>query len=576
MKSRFTILSTVVAFLLMLGLAVSPSFAQNELAFDVTKTVPTVVDTGHNQKMGRLTFAVTGELPANSDRDLLGFEGDNVITISYGGLTIANDADSASDLVTCAGTFGDDCAVMVDHDDGGMVGDPPVATPNVPAVRAMLSTDKTKLVIMVFRANAASGDNVNDVGANTSTDMIVVEGVRVDISGKDPGDEIEATVTASKGTPSDEQDVGGDTRSLKTDIAKVEAGIKVPSVTAGSALTCGGGGNATIVVQEGHAMAWEDVTTDGSDYKGEATQIRVSVKNLPADVQFTWPEVVMSEQVPSAADVLAGETLKRGKGASRLLLHSAANSTEAIYSYDESAAEAPVTVAPDHGHDKVADKFTIVAKPKLGAGAVTTGDPADVWAWLYPQVGSELSRETELSYKMVAVTDQNADDDSLVPGEFLTLSDCITYLLFPYVTCGSSEDWTTSFVIANTSKDELPFPNVVKDEDKDPVEGGATPQEGKVIVHAYPMSAKTADGASGTLPEATSTSVSTKLAAGDSVTFRCGTVISGDGYLVAEVHFRHAYGMAFVFGDYESGAAFDVAHGYMAVEVSDPAGKRVK
>ena len=97
MKSRFTILSTVVAFLLMLGLAVSPGFAQ--LSLDVTKTVTTVADTGHNQQMGRLTFAAGA---VTDDRDLLGFDTlDTMITISYGGLKIAN--ASGADLISCTG-----------------------------------------------------------------------------------------------------------------------------------------------------------------------------------------------------------------------------------------------------------------------------------------------------------------------------------------------------------------------------------------------------------------------------------------------------------------------------------------
>ena len=102
MKSRFTIVSTVVAFLLMLGLAVSPGFAQ-DLSLDVTKTVTTVADTGHNQQMGKLTFAAGA---VADDRDLLGFATlDTMITISYGGLKIAN--ASAADLISCAGNYGD-------------------------------------------------------------------------------------------------------------------------------------------------------------------------------------------------------------------------------------------------------------------------------------------------------------------------------------------------------------------------------------------------------------------------------------------------------------------------------------
>ena len=66
MKSRFTILSTVGAFLLVLGLAITPGFAQ-DLSLDVDKTQTMAVDSGHNQKMGKLIFtaAATDDGPGS-------------------------------------------------------------------------------------------------------------------------------------------------------------------------------------------------------------------------------------------------------------------------------------------------------------------------------------------------------------------------------------------------------------------------------------------------------------------------------------------------------------------------------
>ena len=547
MKSRFTILSTGGAFLLMLGLAVSPGFAQD---FDVTKTVPTVTDTGHNQQMGKLTLAA-GATPG--DQDLLGYDdGDTMVTISYGGLKIANANDA--NLVSCEGSYatitdGGPCDTQVNHDAGT---DGSEDTPEVNSVRATLSADKTKIVLLVF---AATGD--------AATDKIIIDGVRVDTSSKDDGDEIMVDITVSQGTPDGSVNVGGDSRTVETVIANVKAGLAVPSVSAAAAVTCAPGGEAIITVKEGFATAWENVGEGGGRYTGESTQIKISVQNLPADVQFMWPKEVGS------VEVKVDEDIKRKAGASMLLLQSSEKATEAIYAYDEvtDSSIAESKVAEDYDHADVADSFVIKAKVVVGAGAVATAKPADVWAWLYPEVGSISGRETSLSFAKDPVTDKNDDNPNLVEGEFLTLGDCVTYLLFPYVTCGSTEDWTTGLAISNTSMDDALFDHLELKKDSTN-RGGAVAQSGPIYVHAYPMSAKAADGSSGTLPASSSTMVTPKLASGDTIAFACEGVISGDGYLIAEAHFRYAYGMAFAFGNFTGGATRDVAHGYTALVIS--------
>ena len=126
--------------------------------------------------------------------------------------------------------------------------------------------------------------------------MITVDGVRVDVSGKDAGDEIMAHVTASQGTPDGSVDVGGDARTVETVIANVKAGVAVPTVVAAAAVTCAAGGTATVTVKEGFATAWEDIGQGGGDYRGESTQIKISVHNVPSDVTFKWPKEVMSDR----------------------------------------------------------------------------------------------------------------------------------------------------------------------------------------------------------------------------------------------------------------------------------------
>ena len=330
MKSRSTILSSVVGFLLMLGLAITPGFAQ--LSLDVNKIETMAVDTGHNQKMGQLTFSALA-IDDTTDRDLLGYALDTTITISYGGLKIAN--ETASALVTCAGavwTDADGCSMaLVDHDgDGNADATPgtgdPVTTAGVRPVRMALSTDRTKLVLTVFGTDVSA-----EVGDTRS--IITVDGVRVDTSGKKAGDEVMAHITTSQGATDGSVDVGGgDARRVVTVISTVGAAITVPTVSAASAVTCADGGTATITVKEGFGSAWEDISSDSdSAYRGESTSVAIVVLNTPADVKYKWPKEVGSVVIEEGA----AKTVRRPTGASMLKLQSAEVGTEAVYTYEE-------------------------------------------------------------------------------------------------------------------------------------------------------------------------------------------------------------------------------------------------
>ena len=464
--------------------------------------------------------------------------------------------------MACAGSFtaaAPACDAQVNHDN-----DP--ATDEVNAVRSVFSADRTKLVL-----------TVNAVG-DAATDTITVDGVRVDTSGKKAGDEIMAHLTASQGAADGLEDVGGgDARRVVTVISTVGAAVTVPTVSAASAVTCAGDGTATITVKEGFGSAWEDISSDAdSAYRGESTSVAIVVLNTPADVKYKWPKDVGSAEVATGSG--ASKVVHRKAGASMLKLQSAEVGTDAVYTYEEIVAEGADTgVSVGYGHDDTADSFEIAATVQVGAGALATTKPADVWAFLHPDVASETARYIELSYaggSAVAVTDENADDPNLVPGEFLNLADCVSYLLFPYVTCGSSDDWTTGLAISNTSLDEALFADVELKKDQTD-RGGAVSQSGPVYIHAYPMSSKAVDGSSGTLPESSTEMVTPKLMAGDTIAFTCQQVISGDGYLIAEAHFRNAYGMAFAFGSFGGTGIFDVAHGYTAMVISNSSGMRI-
>ena len=63
--------------------------------------------------------------------------------------------------------------------------------------------------------------------------------------------------------------------------------------------------------------------------------------------------------------------------------------------------------------------------------------------------------DTILSYVMNIVTDPKAGDSPR--GAILNFTECVTYLLFPFLTCGAHADWTTSIAIANTTMDDGVF-----------------------------------------------------------------------------------------------------------------------
>ena len=66
----------------------------------------------------------------------------------------------------------------------------------------------------------------------------------------------------------------------------------------------------------------------------------------------------------------------------------------------------------------------------------------------------------------------------------LNVTECVTYLLFPYITCGAHADWDTGITVANTSMDDGIFG----------VNPGAAAQNGSVTLWAYPTGEKAADG----------------------------------------------------------------------------------
>ena len=201
---------------------------------------------------------------------------------------------------------------------------------------------------------------------------------------------------------------------------------------------------------------------------------------------------------------------------------------------------------------KIVFEVDVAKKADVGVGGIS-----DLWAFLAPagKSGEDDNRGTILSYNMAPVTDPDTN-----AGDVLNFTECVTYLLFPYLTCGSDPAWTTAIAISNTTLDDGVFG----------INDGAEAQNGDIILHAFPRSAYGEDGMK-TMGTPWTTMLTESLAAGDTYSATCSNLLPGfEGYAIAKARFRHAHGLAIILGNFTDGASLDVAHGYLALVIPDP------
>ena len=565
MRVKFTI---AICALLVLGLAVSEVAAQG---YRLSARVNSVAASGNNQELGalRLTFKQTGNVHIPSN---------NTLDVTFGGMTIT------SPTVT----------VVV-----GTVATPASgATVAATAVRANIDDDNKNQKVRITITTAPAND-----------DVITLSGVRVDLAGTE-ADSVRAKVTStgSSGDFIEEDAVAGEDASIK--VSNVMDGLTVSEVSQISVLTCDaattGGRMPSIKLEEGFASAWEtDALGGAGDATDSDTQIRIVVANVPAGVTFRWPG-----QGNEGADGTAGtgddltaptgeeeDTGYFGPPAAHTIDHDGTESTAkvvsgslslvstgtaigddktkhwAVYSFSGTdIASAGVTgdvTDPADPHNSVKNVFTVSPRVMVDTKKAGMGGVSDVWAQLWPmaKTGSDDDRATVLSYDHAVET--SAGSTTNPKGYFVNVTECVTYLLFPFLTCGAQADWTTGIAVANTSADDEVFP----------VNAGAAAQGGSVMIHAYPKSTMAEKMAAGhnsspeMLADPISATISGNLAAGDTVAVTCNAhpMLAGfEGYGIVRAGFRHAHGMAFVLGNFMDGAAIDVAHGYIALVIPDP------
>ncbi len=534
MRAKFTLL---MCALLMPGLAVTQANAQ--AGYAVSRSITTAAQYGKNQVMGdiRLDYEEAG---GNIDAG-------DTITVTFGSLSISSTGTLTSSL-RCGGAFatsGTTCQADITAE--------------------AANDEKTGLgTVTIDLSGLAAADKVN-------TSYVNLSGVRTDVSRLAAGDDIMATISTS--APSGLIPVGQSARkSIGAVVATVKAGLEV-GISKASRLICNldatedlndpptpgdpsddtpVGGVAAITVTEGFASAWEEVLG--------GTRITIETNNLPGGVQLRWPaEVEFLDPEDPKTDVWSKLTLETTKAQAGHADEDDENDgSEVVYAYTIEAAGTPT--GDDSKAKGVADSFKLEPTVTVDESKVGTGGVADIRAWLSPQpADKDADINTLLSYLKKPVTDPEATDPD---GRILNFAECVTYLLFPYLNCGAHPAWTTRIDIANTSSDDGVFG----------VSGGAVEQSGSVVLHAFPRSIPTADGASGRVPEAKVMEVASNLAAGDTVSFTCsqGMLARLEGYAIARAGFRHAHGVAVILINFMEGASVDVAFSYLALVIPDP------
>ncbi len=434
--------------------------------------------------------------------------------------------------------------------------------------------------------------------APANDDTIILTGVRVDVSGSE-ADSVRATVTStgSSGEFVEEDAVAGETASVK--LSNVKDGLTVTEVGQISVLTCDatgtGGRMPSIKVEEGFASAWEDDATFAAAGTTD-TQIRIVVANVPAGVTFRWPgggNAGEDGTMGNADDLIEGSEGFFANPAAHTIDHDGTETTDkvvsgelsyvssgaaigedktkhwAVYSFTGSDHPSAGGDDPADPHNSVKNVFTVSPMVMVDTKKTGMGGVSDVWAQLWPEAktGDNDDRASVLSYDHAVET--SAGSTANPNGFFVNVTECVTYLLFPFLTCGAQADWTTGIAVANTTMDDEVFP----------VNAGAAAQGGSVMIHAYPKSTAAEKMAMGhmsspeMLADPISATISGNLAAGDSVAVTCNMhpMLAGfEGYAIVRAGFRHAHGMAFVLGNFMDGAAIDVAHGYIALVIPDP------
>ena len=559
-KSRLTI---VLAGLLLAVLAMprSTEAQEGQTGFNVRRaaSVMKVAQYANNAMVNNLTFmTTTGDEP-----DFAFPPTGETLTIKIGyGLLMTNE-DSVREKATAA------FILRCDEDGDGTGSDPNGFEADCEATA--LETDN------IIDHPTATFSNEGGAGVITITigsdgQSFVVAGVRVDASALAAKDTITAIVTSTTDATSVGLGGGSDEGGVSGIVGEVAAGLKV-TAEKDTDLACSSADPApSITVAEGFGGAWgpTNLVLDESGLDApvsgsiQTASVKISLDNLPDDAKVEWPETVNSQVNVAAAG--ADEDLRTNGMLEMDAAESSSNGKVVVYNYTRVASY--VTNDPNDPLLEIDVPFKVEARSFKITPTKTTfmGDASvDISAQLYPDArrgtdGEKLNLDSELSFEhpLQAPDKGNGED-------WLVISECVTYLLYPFVTCGATPGWSTGISVSNTTADANIFGAF----------DATTEQNGSVVLYGFPKErilSEVEDEDEEPTVEAIVDTITDDMKAGETMTFDCGnTMMAGmEGYAIIRAGFQHARGMAFVLGNFADGAGVDVSHGYMAEVINDP------
>ena len=399
----------------------------------------------------------------------------------------------------------------------------------------------------------AGVDNISITGFNTglggqivlttspgvtvdATDEVRVNGVRADVSTKSVGQSVLALISSTPSNANTFDFVNVTVATVNTSMVVTVAGKTIPICTTPT--------NPTISVEEGFAGAFVEYTSPGAGARPRFgatgdTRVRIQVNNLPSGVTLSWPTSVVGTVSQGAP----------GAPVSTLVLESGSTSSVAIYTF---------TTTSQATSDTRKEIFAIT--PVVTVPATAGFGVATAQAQLWPDATSTT---------IIRFAHPLRNDPA---NNFISITKCVTYLLYPFVTGNNIPGFTTGIAVANTSSDDAVFGTGA----------GAASQSGSITLYGWHNSNKDATGSSTTAftpstftGAAVSAVVSANLNAGDTwantIDGSAPVFVGFQGYVIAKCDFQFAHGFAFIVGKYNSGSVFDVAHGYLALVIPDPA-----
>jgi len=531
--SRKTVVNSFF-MLCVLALAAAPVFGQG-VAFQASSLPQQARIEGLTETMGAVVLQATsgGTITSGSS-----------ITVLYSG-TITNTPTGAS----LSGSFSGGSTTpttppMAPATTGCSGTGTPVATYTPPATSPCPTFGNGSTGQF---AVAASGNQltVSVTGGNIKflqNDYIVVSQVRVNVNAL--GASV-STVTASMSGTSANPTTNPITftQSIVPVASVVNPSLSVARISSSASIqTCSvpaNGTNIAVGIVERYPAALTSVTDENSFTPAFAvsngTTVNVSLSGIPSGM------AVALTNVTYATSSITTLKVTPTSGAAQTSTGAAINYTFTVTSDNTASVE------------NATFQF-FVGLPGSSAGTISTS------VGTLPAIGTTSSIVATVSLGPVQTTPILAFAANTQGTTTLaTISDCVTNMLFPYVTNQGGYD--TSFSIANTTSDDLAFGANL----------GASPQSGTCTLSFWPTTDLT-QGTPGTALTFTTPSIPTGAVYAFS---QSGTLFSGQsGYMIAVCRFLNAHGFAFLTNGFAQATGPQLSHGYLGLVIPNPVSGR--